>query len=194
MGRAASPMLHSRSQTAGATRSQFPFSTCLTVEGLLAASRVRRTALGSFGRCGALAALLLDVAPTRRGLRVLHSLGPYRQSRRGRLHACFTTRASTSFCEPLYFFFAPFALHRGRPLLHSPGRFAAANLSGTASSTGARQPAGTAGGRSPCTWPPRCWRSRRRRRLHNLSNKGGRGVRPPTRAYIPPQRVGPKVG
>ena len=35
MGRAASPMLHSRSQTAGATRSQFPFSTILTVEGLL---------------------------------------------------------------------------------------------------------------------------------------------------------------
>ena len=46
MGRAASPMLYSRTQTAGATRSQFPFSTILTVEGLLAASRVRRTALG----------------------------------------------------------------------------------------------------------------------------------------------------
>ena len=44
--------------------------------------------------------------------------------------------------EPLYFFFAPFALHRGRPLLHSLGRFAAANLSGTASSTDARQPPG----------------------------------------------------
>ena len=44
--------------------------------------------------------------------------------------------------EPLYCFFAPFALHRGRPLLHSPGRFAAANLSGTASSTDARQPPG----------------------------------------------------
>ena len=35
MGRAASPMLYSRTQTAGATRSQFPFSTILTVEGLL---------------------------------------------------------------------------------------------------------------------------------------------------------------
>ena len=35
MGRAASPMLYSRTQAAGATRSQFPFSTFLTVEGLL---------------------------------------------------------------------------------------------------------------------------------------------------------------
>ena len=46
MGRAASPMPHCRTPTAGATRSQFPFSTILTVEGLLSASWVRRTALG----------------------------------------------------------------------------------------------------------------------------------------------------
>ena len=45
--------------------------------------------------------------------------------------------------EPLDSFLAPFALHRRRPLpLHSPERFAAANLGGTASSTDARQPPG----------------------------------------------------
>ena len=130
-------MLYSRTQAARATRSQFPFSTT---------SQSR----ASYRRAGS-AALLWDNSG-REGLwrrrcwtRRTFDLTPEAISTEPPSPvACNSQDLSVGFLfEPLYCFFAPFALHRGRPLLlHSPEQFAAANLGGTASSTDARQPPG----------------------------------------------------